>query len=276
MRHALGVARAIGFGPDRDGLRMGLQRQGQQRGDGHEEPGRGAAPRGTGRAHVPAAPVRLACAGSVRPASTPVSTCSRGCIPNDPPCLKKILTALASSNQANCDLRTVLRFVAPAACRSPDAGCFANTPFRTFADEGVDRGAPLRGEDLDLGPDVGQTWTVSGTVFSRLRVPVDSRRFRLAAPAGATVAAATAQHALYGIFTHRRPQHPDPRHAYGRPDDRPRKTPGRSRRGGPAYQPRVARPRTPLSVPSSIGLSRRCASTPRSRFRRSRSSAPRP
>ncbi len=148
---------------------MGLQRQGQQRGDGHEEPGRGAAPRGTGRAHVPAAPVRLACAGSVRPASTPVSTCSRGCIPNDPPCLKKILTALASSNQANCDLRTVLRFVAPAACRSLDAGCFADTPFRTFADEGVDRGAPLRGEDLDLGPDV---WA-----------DVDGERDRVLAPA---------------------------------------------------------------------------------------------
>ena len=183
-------------------------------------------------------------------------------------------TGVVESGQLRSAHSTALR--GPGCLPISGRGCFANTPFRTFADEGVDRGAPLRGEDLDLGPDVGQTWTVSGTVFSRLRVPVDSRRFRLAAPAGATVAAATAQHALYGIFTHRRPQHPDPRHAYGRPDDRPRKTPGRSRRGGPAYQPRVARPRTPLSVPSSIGLSRRCASTPRSRFRRSRSSTPRP
>ena len=91
----------------------------------------------------------------------------------------------------------------------------------------------------------GQTWTVSGTVFSRLRVPVDSRRFRLAAPAGATVAAATAQHALYGIFT---------------PDDHSTRTQGMHTAG----------------LPSSIGLSRRCASTPRSRFRRSRSSTPRP
>ena len=42
------------------------------------------------------------------------------------------------------------------------------------------------------------------------------------------------------------------------------------------YQRSVARPRNPLSVPSSIGLSRRWASTPSSRFRRSRSSTPRP
>ena len=47
--------------------------------------------------------------------------------------------------------------------------------------------------------------------------------------------------------------------------------PGRRR-----YQRIVARPRNPLSVPSSIGLSRRWASTPSSRFRRSRSSTPRP
>ena len=42
------------------------------------------------------------------------------------------------------------------------------------------------------------------------------------------------------------------------------------------YQRIVARASAPLSVPSSIGLSRRWASTPSSRFRRSRSSTPRP
>ena len=38
------------------------------------------------------------------------------------------------------------------------------------------------------------------------------------------------------------------------------------------YQPSEARPSTPLEVPPNIGLSRRCASTPSSKFRLSRSS----
>ncbi len=42
------------------------------------------------------------------------------------------------------------------------------------------------------------------------------------------------------------------------------------------YQPRLARPSTPLLVPPSIGLSRRWASTPRSNARLSRLSRPRP
>ena len=42
------------------------------------------------------------------------------------------------------------------------------------------------------------------------------------------------------------------------------------------YQPSEARPSTPLEVPPNIGLSRRCASTPSSTFRLSRSSTPRP
>ena len=45
---------------------------------------------------------------------------------------------------------------------------------------------------------------------------------------------------------------------------------------GAVYQPSVAWPRTPLSVPSSIGLSRRCASILTLRFRRSGLSTPRP
>ena len=43
-----------------------------------------------------------------------------------------------------------------------------------------------------------------------------------------------------------------------------------------AYHPSVARPRNPMSARSSIGLSRRCASTPRSKLRLSRSSTARP
>ena len=42
------------------------------------------------------------------------------------------------------------------------------------------------------------------------------------------------------------------------------------------YQPSEARPSTPFEVPPNIGLSRRCASTPSSKFRLSRSSTPRP
>ena len=41
------------------------------------------------------------------------------------------------------------------------------------------------------------------------------------------------------------------------------------------YQPSEARPSTPLEVPPNVGLSRRCASTPSSKFRLSRSSTPR-
>ena len=48
------------------------------------------------------------------------------------------------------------------------------------------------------------------------------------------------------------------------------------RQPGRRYQPSEARPSTPLEVPPNIGLSRRCASTPRSKFRLSRSSTPRP
>ena len=44
----------------------------------------------------------------------------------------------------------------------------------------------------------------------------------------------------------------------------------------PAYQPIVARPRSPLSVPPCRGLSRRCTSTPSSTVRLSGSSTPRP
>ena len=43
-----------------------------------------------------------------------------------------------------------------------------------------------------------------------------------------------------------------------------------------SYQPSEARPSTPLEAPPNIGLSRRCASTPSSKFRLSRSSTPRP
>ena len=55
---------------------------------------------------------------------------------------------------------------------------------------------------------------------------------------------------------------------------------GRSTRPTPppsfgAYQPTVARPTTPLSVLPCRGLSRRCASTPSSKFRLSRLSTPR-
>ena len=42
------------------------------------------------------------------------------------------------------------------------------------------------------------------------------------------------------------------------------------------YHPRVARPMNPLSAPSDIGFSRRCASTPSSKFTFPRSSTPRP
>ena len=52
--------------------------------------------------------------------------------------------------------------------------------------------------------------------------------------------------------------------------------PGSLHPDSPAYQPSVARPMNPLLAPPSIALSRRCASTPSSKFTSLRSSTPRP
>ena len=88
----IGIGALTGVGDEGGLLRLGLKRQGQERGDGHEEPGRQAARREAPAAQTPR-PSALVRAGAVSwlPTSTPVSTCSRGCILNDPPCLKKTL-----------------------------------------------------------------------------------------------------------------------------------------------------------------------------------------
>ena len=93
----VGIGGLTGVGDEGGLLGLGLKRQGQERGDGHEEPGRPAArpraakPQPRRRPGRPGSALVRAGAVSLLPTSTPVSTCSRGCILNDPPCLKKTL-----------------------------------------------------------------------------------------------------------------------------------------------------------------------------------------
>ena len=83
------IGALTGVGDEGGLLGLGLKRQGQERGEGRgglrRERAGGAGPR-PGR---PGSALVRADAVSLLPTSTPVSSCSHGCILNDPPCLKK-------------------------------------------------------------------------------------------------------------------------------------------------------------------------------------------